>query len=145
MAWMAISQVNDEYPGATVDKLYGSACLHEIYFKADKDYKGRYSVPVLWNIEAKTIVNNESHELLRWLSNSFNSMLPDEFRKKHFYPAHHRPRIDEVSPWLQGDFNKGVYKAGFAPDQEIYDKAVVTVFEALNKLEHLVFRNGGPY
>jgi glutathionyl-hydroquinone reductase len=135
----------DEYPGATLDKLYGSAYLHDIYFKADKEYKGRYSVPVLWDTEAKTIVNNESHELLRWLPNAFNSMLPDEFRKMEFYPAHLRQRIDEISLWLESDLNRGVYKAGFSPNQEVYDKAVVTVFEALNKLEQLVYDNGGPY
>jgi putative glutathione S-transferase len=135
----------DEYPGATVDKLYGSAYLHDIYFKADKGYKGRYSVPVLWDTKAETIVNNESHEILRWLPNSFNSVFPGEFNKTGYYPAHLRQRIDEVSPWLQRDLNKGVYMAGFAPNQEVYDKAVVTVFEALNKLEELVFSNGGPY
>jgi putative glutathione S-transferase len=76
----------EEYPGATLDKLYGSEYLHDIYFKADKEYKGRYSVPVLWDTETKTIINNESHEILRWLPNSFNSMIPDEYRKKDFYP-----------------------------------------------------------
>jgi putative glutathione S-transferase len=72
-------------------------------------------------------------------------MLPDEFRRKDFYPAHLRQRIDEVSSWLQKDLNKGVYMAGFAPNQEVYDKAVIVVFEALNKLERLVLSNGGPY
>jgi len=49
---------DDEYPNATVDKLYGSKFLHEVYFKADKEYKGRYSVPVLWDKKLETIVNN---------------------------------------------------------------------------------------
>jgi glutathionyl-hydroquinone reductase len=135
----------EEHPGATLDKLYGSEYLHDIYFKADKEYKGRYSVPVLWDTETKTIINNESHEILHWLPNSFNSMIPDEYRKKDFYPEHLRQRIDEVSGWLQRDLNKGVYAAGFAPNQEVYDKNVVIVFEALNKLEKLVHSNGGPY
>lgn len=135
----------EEYPGATPDKLYGSAYLHDIYFKADKSYKGRYSVPVLWDVEAQAIVNNESHEILHWLPNSFNSLLSPEFSRKDFYPESLQQRIDGISPWLQSDLNKGVYMAGFAPNQEAYDKAVVIVFEALNKLEQLVFENAGPY
>jgi len=51
---------DDEYPNATVDKLYGSKYLHEVYFKTDKEYKGRYSVPVLWDKKLETIVNNVS-------------------------------------------------------------------------------------
>lgn len=53
-----------EYPDATVDKLFGSKYLHEIYFKADKDYKGRYSVPALWDKKTSTLVNNVSESRL---------------------------------------------------------------------------------
>ena len=49
---------DDEYPGATRDKLFGSEYLHEVYFRADKEYKGRYSVPLLWDKKGNTIVNN---------------------------------------------------------------------------------------
>src|SRR6201992_1537681 len=38
---------NEEYPGATVDHLYGEDYLHKLYFRADPEYKGRYSVPLL--------------------------------------------------------------------------------------------------
>lgn len=51
---------NDEYPSATVDKLFGSKYLHEVYFKDDKEYKGRYSVPLLWDTKTNSIVNNVS-------------------------------------------------------------------------------------
>jgi putative glutathione S-transferase len=139
------AKTDDEYPGATVDKLYGSEYLHNIYFKDDMDYKGRYSVPVLWDKKTNSIVNNESKELLRSLPNAFNSVLPEEYAKLDFYPAHLRQQIDEISVWLQSDINKGVYVAGFAPNQEAYEKAVPVVFKALNKLEQLIFTNGGPY
>jgi putative glutathione S-transferase len=49
---------DNEYPNATVDKLFGSKYLHEVYFKADKEYKGRYSVPLLWDKKTNTAVNN---------------------------------------------------------------------------------------
>ena len=51
-------KTDDEYPNATVDKLFGSEYLHEVYFRADKDYKGRYSVPLLWDTKTQTAVNN---------------------------------------------------------------------------------------
>ncbi|KIX00261.1 uncharacterized protein Z518_10400 [Rhinocladiella mackenziei CBS 650.93] len=136
---------DDEYPGATVDHLFGSKCLHEIYFKADPQYKGRYSVPVLWDRQTETIVNNESAEIMRILQTGFNTILPEAYAQVTLYPEHLRQKIDEVSTWMQRDLNTGVYKAGFAGSQETYDKNVLPVFGALNKLEKMVAENGGPY
>lgn len=145
--WQFPSPPDDSYEGATTDKLFGSKYLHEVYFKADADYKGRYSVPLLWDTEKGVAVNNESAELLRWLPNAFNSILPDDHtgRDLDLYPEHLRSQIDEISVWMQRDLNSGVYKAGFATSQEAYDENVPTVFAALNKLEDLIYRNGGPY
>lgn len=53
-------KTNEEYPNATVDKLFSSDYLHDVYFRADKDYKGRYSVPLLWDTKTNTAVNNVS-------------------------------------------------------------------------------------
>jgi putative glutathione S-transferase len=136
---------NDEYLQATVDHLFGSSYLHEIYFKADTEYKGRYSVPVLWDKKSGTIVNNESAELLRDLQTAFNSLLPEKEAAVTFYPENLRSRIDAICDWMQRDLNTGVYKAGFAPDQETYDRNVIPVFAALNKLEKLLADSGGPY
>ena len=136
---------DEEYAGATVDHLFGSKYLHEVYFKADPEYKGRYSVPVLWDKETNTIVNNESEELMRNLQVGFNTLLDEKYASVTLYPEHLRTKIDEVSVWMQRDLNTGVYKAGFAPDQEAYDKNVPHVFAALNKLEKMMSENGGPY
>ncbi|KAL7813082.1 glutathione S-transferase [Trichoderma gracile] len=138
---------NDEYPGATVDKLFASDYLHKIYFKADPEYKGRYSVPLLWDTKEETIVNNESAELLRWLPSAFDDVLPREGSASDLdlYPAQLRSEIDAITEWMQRDLNSGVYKAGFAETQEAYDEGVVVVFAALNHLESLIHRNGGPY
>ncbi|KAJ9640268.1 hypothetical protein H2204_003493 [Knufia peltigerae] len=136
---------SDEYPAATVDRLFGSKFLHEVYFKADSEYKGRYTVPLLWDRETGTAVNNESAELLRDLQTGFNAILPREYAQVTLYPEHLRDKIDEVSEWMQTYLNTGVYKAGFAPGQDEYDKNVVPVFAALNKLEKMVKEYGGPY
>ncbi|KAI4596824.1 hypothetical protein KJ359_005167 [Pestalotiopsis sp. 9143b] len=138
---------DDVYEGATEDKLFGSKYLHEVYFKADADYKGRYSVPLLWDTKENTAINNESHELLRWLPTAFNNILPEGSpeRKLTLYPEHLRPAIDEIGEWMQRDLNTGVYKAGFATDQETYNKNVPVVFAALNHLEQIIHQNAGPY
>lgn len=136
-----------EYPGATVDHLFGSKYLHEVYFKADPEYKGRYSVPLLWDKKTSAIVCNESAELLRWLPTAFTSILPADSPNHdlNLYPHALRQEIDDISEWMQADLNTGVYKAGFATTQKGYDKNVQAVFHALNKLEKLIEHNGGPY
>lgn len=146
---------DSEYPGATVDHLFGSKYLHEVYFKADPDYKGRYSVPVLWDTKLGTIVNNESAEMLRWLPSAFNvvpstgaeggRLMSPRGGELDLYPEAMASRIDSLTVWMQRDLNSGVYKAGFAPDQETYDRQVVPVFGALNKLEAVIKESGGPF
>ncbi len=138
--------ITPSYPGATVDKLFGSQYLHEVYFKADPGYKGRYSVPLLWDTKTGTIVCNESAELLRWLQTSFDTLLPDGSpeRSLTLYPANLRARIDEASVWMQRDLNSGVYRAGFAETQEAYEAAVPPVFAALNQLEAMLHESRGP-
>lgn len=135
------------YPNATVDHLYGSEYLHDVYFKCDPNYKGRYSVPVLWDKETQSIVNNESAEILRWLPTAFESIAPSGLPNQDMdlYPEAKRKEIDELSEWMQSEINAGVYKAGFAPDQETYDKNVPILFRALNKLEKMIASNGGPF
>ena len=135
---------DSDYPNASVDHLFGSKYLHEVYFKADSQYKGRYSVPVLWDKKTNTIVNNESAELLRWLPHAFDSIMGSK-KELELYPSELRTKIDEVTEWMQRDLNSGVYKAGFATTQEDYDKNVIPVFAALNKLEKLIASNGGPF
>jgi putative glutathione S-transferase len=120
--------------------------MHQLYFRDDPAYKGKYSVPLLWDTKAGKIVNNESAELLRWLPNAFNSVLEDsKIKELNFYPEELRGKIDEISPWLQSLICAGVYKSGFVSTQEAYEKNVVPLFAALNKLEALMYKNGGPF
>ncbi|KAF2858085.1 hypothetical protein K470DRAFT_278787 [Piedraia hortae CBS 480.64] len=133
------------YEGATEDKLFGSRFMHEIYFKADPEYKGRYSVPVLWDRKRGTIVNNESEELLRDLQSAFNSLLPPSVADLTLYPAELSKGIDSTAQWVQSNLNFGVYKAGFASDQATYEENLFPIFAALNRLEKLAKSHGGPY
>ncbi|EGP89114.1 unnamed protein product [Zymoseptoria tritici ST99CH_1E4] len=140
-----VKEEEDQYEGATVDKLFGSKYLHEVYFKADKEYKGRYSVPVLWDKKLSTIVNNESHELLRDLQTEFNPLLPRELQDITLYPEDLREEVDTLGQQLQRDLNTRVYKTGNATTQEDYEENLPIVFAMLNKLEKVAAKSGGPY
>lgn len=129
----------DTFPGATKDKLFGSEYLSEIYYRADPDYNARFTVPTLWDTKNSTIVNNESSEVIRDLNSNFNSLLPaGEKRDLDLYPQELRKEIDELNEWVYNDVNNGVYKSGFATTQEAYEKAVVPLFAALDKLEKIL-------
>ena len=125
----------DEYPGSTPDRLYHSHFLNEIYRKDRPDYNGPFSVPVLWDKTAQRIVNNESEEIMRQLNTVFNPYLSHDHKLQllNFYPESIRPRIDAINAWLVPELNQGVYKTGFAGDQETYDTNVEMVFSALRK------------
>lgn len=89
--------------------------------------------------------HQESAELLRWLPTAFDSILPRRDSAVDLYPLQHQTMINQISEWMQRDLNSGVYKAGFASDQETYDKNVIPVFGALNKIEEILGSNGGPF
>lgn len=130
---------SDTFPGSTVDKLHGSHYLSELYYKADKDYNARFTVPVLWDTKTSTVVNNESSEVIRDLNSSFNSILPEgEKRSLDLYPQEHRAEIDELNGWVYDLINNGVYKSGFATTQAAYEKNVLPLFEALDRVEKLL-------
>jgi len=133
---------DDEYPSATIDHLYHSNYLHEIYFKCDSDYRGKYSVPVLWDKETEQIINNESEDIMQMLCHAFDEFLPpsDPKRELNFYPINSRIRIDEISAWLGPNLNSGVYKAGFASTQADYEYAALIVFDTLDQLEAILAR-----
>jgi glutathionyl-hydroquinone reductase len=116
-------------PGCIADRVTGSRFMRDIYAKARPDYTGRVSVPVLWDIQSETIVNNESAEIIRMFNSEFDSPAAD------FYPADMRTDIDAVNAVIYNTVNNGVYKCGFATRQEPYDQAVAALFATLDDLE----------
>jgi len=119
-------------PGATGDRLHGLDHLHQLYTRARPDYTGRVSVPVLWDQERQTIVNNESAEIIRLLNGAFERV---GARGPDYYPTALRPEIDALNDRIFEHVNNGVYKAGFARSQEAYDEAAAALFETLDALE----------
>lgn len=114
------------------DPLYGKSYLYQLYLKANPDYEGRVTVPVLWDKETETIVNNESSEIIRIFNGAFNDLTGND---ADYYPASLRREIDAVNERVYHDINNGVYKAGFATSQAVYDGEYDSVFGALDWLE----------
>ena len=123
--------------GATGDDLYGLDYLHQIYTRADPQYSGRVTVPVLWDKQTQTIVSNESAEIIRMLNEAF-----DEWgdASVDLYPEPLRSEIDEVNELVYDNVNNGVYRAGFATTQEAYEEAFSQLFATLDKLEDRLSR-----
>jgi putative glutathione S-transferase len=89
-------------------------------------------VPILWDKAGKTIVSNESAEIIRMFNSAFDEVTGD---RQDFYPKNLREEIDSVNDRVYSDINNGVYKAGFATSQEAYDEAVTQLFDALDWVE----------
>jgi putative glutathione S-transferase len=128
----AESWVFGEYLAATQDHLYGSEYMYQIYQKADPDFNGLVTVPVLWDKKLETIVNNESSEIIRMLNSAFNDFGRAEL---DFYPSELQEQIDEINPLIYDNINNGVYRAGFASSQRAYDAAYDRLFKIMDMLE----------
>jgi putative glutathione S-transferase len=114
------------------DELYQLHAMHELYSKADPQYTGRVTVPVLWDKQQQTIVNNESSEIIRMFNSAFNQVTGDD---QNFYPSSLAVEIDKLNELIYHNINNGVYKTGFSRTQEAYDEAVASVFTALDTIE----------
>ncbi|ODV93765.1 hypothetical protein PACTADRAFT_45956 [Pachysolen tannophilus NRRL Y-2460] len=133
---------DDKCKDATIDHIYGFKRIKQLYFKANENYDGRFTVPVLWDKKLHTIVNNESSEIIRMLNSEFNHLIDDEHKKKlNLYPTELQKQIDELNSWVYDNINNGVYKTGFATKQEIYENEVLNVFKYLDKAELILKEN----
>ncbi|MCS0501443.1 glutathione S-transferase family protein [Ancylobacter mangrovi] len=130
--WVFADHATTPTEGATTDGVLGKQRLYEVYLAADPAYSGRVTVPVLWDRERETIVNNESAEIIRMLNDAFTAFTDDEH---DYYPAPLREEIDALNARVYDAVNNGVYKAGFATTQEAYEEAVRALFAMLDELE----------
>ncbi|PMD66589.1 uncharacterized protein K444DRAFT_551715 [Hyaloscypha bicolor E] len=146
VSWRFVT-LDENLPGENVvpDPINGVQNIRELYLLADPNYSGRFSVPVLWDKKLKTIVNNESSEIIRMLNTEFDGLLGEEFRGVNIVPQGLREKIDETNAWIYDDLNNGVYKSGIAKTQEAYEKAVTAVFNSLDRIEDLLQHTSEPY
>ena len=123
--------------GVVPDTVNGAKFLHQVYTKAKPDYSGRVTVPVLWDKHTKTIVSNESPEIIRMFNVAF-----DEFGavQGDYYPEHLRSEIDALNDRIYTTVNNGVYRCGFATTQAAYEEAITPLFDTLDWLEDILSR-----
>jgi putative glutathione S-transferase len=120
---------------STGDSLNHADYLWQVYALADPRYSGRVTVPVLWDKARRTIVNNESAEIIRMLNSAFNGLTGNE---ADYYPGPLRDKIDALNARIYDTVNNGVYKAGFATTQDAYEEAFAALFESLDWLEGIL-------
>jgi len=114
--------------------------LHEIYTRANPAYTGRATVPVLWDRQRETIVNNESADIVRMFNSGFGDLADPSI---DLYPARLRGEIDTINDRIYHRLNNGVYRAGFATTQPAYEEAFADVFGTLDMLEDRL--SAGPF
>tara|TARA_Y100000992_G_scaffold77962_1_gene49386 strand:+ start:1379 stop:2305 length:927 start_codon:yes stop_codon:yes gene_type:complete len=128
----------DSFPGTTSDHLFSKQYLYQIYLKADSNYSGRVTVPVLWDKKNQTIVSNESSEIIRMFNYSFNELTGNNL---DFYPEKFQEKIDEINDFTYHNINNGVYKVGFATKQSVYEEELDRLFNALDQVEEMLEQN----
>ena len=124
--------------GVIPDPVIDAKFLYELYTHVEPEYSGRVTVPVLYDLKQNKIVNNESAEIMRILNSAF-----DEIGAKEgdYYPEELRSEIDAINEKVYHSVNNGVYKAGFATKQEVYQEEVAKLFDALDELEERLGKN----
>jgi putative glutathione S-transferase len=118
--------------GVLPDTVNDAQLMHEVYTKAISDYSGRVTVPVLWDKQTKTIVSNESSEIIRMFNSAFDGI---GAKAGDYYPPDMRSETDSLNERIYATVNNGVYQCGFATTQAAYQEAVTPLFDTLDWLE----------
>jgi putative glutathione S-transferase len=111
----------------------GCRTLAELYQLAQPGYGGRCTVPVLWDSKTKTIVNNESAEIIVMLNSAFNAFAKNPLLD--LYPDELRETIEQWNQTIYATVNNGVYRCGFAQTQAAYQQACTELFTTLDAIE----------
>lgn len=119
-------------PGVVADPIHHAGLLREVYVAADPKFTGRVTVPVLWDKQRRTIVSNESADILRMFNSAFDGVgaTPGDY-----YPEPLRAEIDALNARIYETVNNGVYRCGFARSQSAYEAAFAELFATLDDLE----------
>jgi putative glutathione S-transferase len=122
----------DRDSGSSGDHIADRRYHHQVYTDTDPQYSGRVTVPVLWDKQRRTIVNNESAEIIRMLNRAFDHLTGN---RADFYPPDLRAEIDAWNARTYPAVNNGVYRAGFATTQGAYEEAYHSLFAELDHLD----------
>jgi putative glutathione S-transferase len=106
--------------------------LSEAYAATDPNFDGRVTVPVLWDKQARLIVNNSEDDICRMFNGVLGKFGSSEV---DLFPADIAEEQNRLSKFIYEKVNNGVYRAGFATRQQAYERAVKALFEGLDSLE----------
>jgi glutathionyl-hydroquinone reductase len=124
-----------DFAGTIPDTVNHAKYLREVYAIADAKYTGRVTVPILWDKQTASIVNNESREIIRMFDTQFGDLAQNQI---NLYPEQLQEKIDRAINEIYDPINNGVYQAGFAKSQEAYEEAVKKLFAALDYWENIL-------
>lgn len=117
---------------STSSEQSGIDYMYELYLQADPNITGRATIPVLWDQQTRSIVNNESSDIVR----IFNEQLRFVHQSRwNLYPDDQASEIDAFNDAIYHRFNNGVYRAGFAQSQQAYKEAIDDIFQCLDEVE----------
>ena len=119
-------------PGHSHDPINGFQFLSEAYSATDPNYRGRVTVPVLWDTKRKRIVSNSDDDLLRMFNSEFADFATNSY---DFAPPDLLEKIDALNKTIYERVNNGVYLAGFATRQKPYERAATRLFQTLDELD----------
>ena len=119
-------------PSHTRDPVNGFNFLSEAYHATRPDYRGRATVPVLWDTRTRRIVNNSEDDLCRMFDNVFAKLRQG---RAELFPAAIEPEHARLAQEIYEKINNGVYRAGFATQQRAYERACRSLFDALDAQE----------
>lgn len=121
-----------EGAGHSLDPINGFHFLSEAYRATDPDFRGRVTVPILWDTVTKRIVTNSDDDVMRMFNSEFGRFTNSTL---DLYPERLRKEIDDLNLFIYERVNDGVYRAGFATTQAVYEQAVTRLFDALDQLD----------
>jgi len=119
------------FDNENVDEINDTHRLVELYQKANSNYSGRVTVPLLWDKKENTIVGDDSSSMAIDLATNW---LPLAKNPIELVPDTLKGEITSLNDWLHINVNRKVYHVGFATNQSSYDAASEVLFEALEQL-----------
>ena len=118
-----------------IDHNFGQKSIYDVYRQVVPGFEDKATVPILFDKKTKTIVNNESIEIMKMLNSEFEHLAQ---KKIDLYPSHLQKQVDENYDWIYNTINNGVYKSGFAVTQEAYNEACTALFESLDRADKML-------
>jgi len=120
-----------------VDSVNNCSSVFELYQKGSPNYMGPFTLPILWDKESETIVNNDSLDIIRMINSNFNAYAKN--KQLNMIPENKQTEIEGTAQgWILKDINKGVYKIGYAESQQQYEQQFAKLYEALDKVERML-------